>query len=408
MTGLVSELAAVGYRPPERRHAQRRRAHEDMGARRNAIAHAYVHFAYDNPAMFGLMFRNEMIDMARPTLNDAAREAMRVMAAIIGAKDATADDTPVSLSGTEAMRITAAWGYVHGLAILLIDQRLRGIIKVTPDSTDEELVRSRFGFDKALIRRRALRLRVAPGREEGEADTKCSQLSPGSALPVAVLPLRFETRRAGTATAPDGSAASTCRNTRSKPRVSAACASPASTRPARPRPALRLVGAHAVHAGPAVAERHRAGGHRAAAFAHAGVERALGARQRAHAVRAVHRVETLAEKQRGPGVVGGAVDIGQCAAPGAATCRICCAEPICTQVGVVGLVVPALQLGAQALEAGGVGQPQRGHDLAAVGSGPRCGRAWPAPPRCGAAARQTWRASRCLRRRAAASRRFLR
>jgi ABC-type thiamine transport system ATPase subunit len=91
--------------------------------------------------------------MARPTLNDAAREAMRVMAAIIGAKDATADDTPVSLSGTEAMRITAAWGYVHGLAILLIDQRLRGIIKVTPDFedplalVDKALDDVRFGFE---------------------------------------------------------------------------------------------------------------------------------------------------------------------------------------------------------------------------------------------------------------------
>jgi AcrR family transcriptional regulator len=152
MTGLVSELAAVGYGrlSDAMRNAA---AHEDMGARRNAIAHAYVHFAYDNPAMFGLMFRNEMIDMARPTLNDAAREAMRVMAAIIGAKDATADDTPVSLSGTEAMRITAAWGYVHGLAILLIDQRLRGIIKVTPDFedplalVDKALDDVRFGFE---------------------------------------------------------------------------------------------------------------------------------------------------------------------------------------------------------------------------------------------------------------------
>lgn len=153
MTGLVSELAAVGYGRLSDAMRNAAAAHDELRARRNAIAHAYVHFAYDNPAMFGLMFRNEMIDMQRPVLNDAAREAMRVMAAIIGAKNAPPDDTPVSLSGTEAMRITAAWGYVHGLAILLIDQRLPGIIKVTPDFddpialVDKALDDVRFGFE---------------------------------------------------------------------------------------------------------------------------------------------------------------------------------------------------------------------------------------------------------------------
>ncbi|MEZ2294598.1 TetR/AcrR family transcriptional regulator [Variovorax sp. RCC_210] len=153
MTGLVSELAAVGYGRLSDAMRNAAAAHDELRARRNAIAHAYVHFAYDNPAMFGLMFRNEIIDMQRPVLNDAAREAMRVMAAIIGAKNAPPDDAPVSLSGTEAMRITAAWGYVHGLAILLIDQRLPGIIKVTPDFddpialVDKALDDVRFGFE---------------------------------------------------------------------------------------------------------------------------------------------------------------------------------------------------------------------------------------------------------------------
>lgn len=151
--GLVSELAAVGYGRLSDAMRNAAAAHDDMGARRNAIAHAYVHFAYDNPAMFGLMFRNEMIDMARPALNEAAHEAMRVMAAIIGAKDAPPEAKPVALSGVEAMRITAAWGYVHGLAILLIDQRLHGILKVTPDFespidlVDKALNDVRFGFE---------------------------------------------------------------------------------------------------------------------------------------------------------------------------------------------------------------------------------------------------------------------
>ncbi|MFM9923851.1 TetR/AcrR family transcriptional regulator [Variovorax sp. H27-G14] len=153
MTGLVSELAAVGYGRLSGAMRDAAALHADVRERRNAIARAYVHFAYDNPAMFGLMFRDEIIDMQRPVLGGAAREAMRVMAAIIGAKDEPPDETPVSLSATEAMRITAAWGYVHGLATLLIDQRLRGIVKITPafenpiDLVDQALNDVRFGFE---------------------------------------------------------------------------------------------------------------------------------------------------------------------------------------------------------------------------------------------------------------------
>jgi AcrR family transcriptional regulator len=152
-TGLVSELAAVGYRRLSDAMRDAAARSTDARERRGAIAHAYVHFAHDNPAMFGLMFRNEMIDMQRPALSNASREAMRVMAAIIGARNETTDDAPVSLGSAEAMRITAAWGYVHGLAILLIDQRLGGILQVTPDVdspidlVDKALRDVRFGFD---------------------------------------------------------------------------------------------------------------------------------------------------------------------------------------------------------------------------------------------------------------------
>ena len=34
------------------------------------------------------------------------------------------------------MRVTSAWAYVHGLASLLIDRRLQGILKATPAFDD--------------------------------------------------------------------------------------------------------------------------------------------------------------------------------------------------------------------------------------------------------------------------------
>jgi AcrR family transcriptional regulator len=131
-TGLLSALAAAGY--TRLADAMRQAAPEggDVGSRRNAIARAYVHFADANPALFGLMFRNEKIDMQQPVLRAAASEAMRVMAAIIGGAPRLPDAPPTALSDTEAMQITAAWAYVHGLATLLIDQRLRGIVRLAP------------------------------------------------------------------------------------------------------------------------------------------------------------------------------------------------------------------------------------------------------------------------------------
>ena len=153
MTGLVSELAAVGFR--RLTDAMRTAAPEiaDVPERRNAIARAYVHFANDNAAMFGLMFRNDMIDMRRPALHTAAREAMRVMAAIIGGRPETQGEASTSLGKAEAIQITAAWGYVHGLAILLIDQRLGGVLQAAPgfespiDLADATLRDARFGFE---------------------------------------------------------------------------------------------------------------------------------------------------------------------------------------------------------------------------------------------------------------------
>jgi len=135
-TGLLSSLAAVGFH--RLADAMRTSAPEgaDASARRNAIGRAYVHFAHENPALFGLMFRTEKIDMLHPVLAAAAAEAMRVMASIIGGAPRLPDSPPTSLSNAEAMQMTSAWGYVHGLAVLLIDHRLRGILKLAPGFDD--------------------------------------------------------------------------------------------------------------------------------------------------------------------------------------------------------------------------------------------------------------------------------
>lgn len=137
-TAILSELAAVGYRRLSAAMVSALADAKDTRARRKAIGHAYVHFALDNPALFGLMFRSEIIDMKHPALQEATRDAMRIMAPTVGdeTQAPVAAAAPVELSEPDALRVTASWAYVHGLATLLIEQRLRGIVKLTPAFDD--------------------------------------------------------------------------------------------------------------------------------------------------------------------------------------------------------------------------------------------------------------------------------
>jgi AcrR family transcriptional regulator len=131
IAGLLGELAAVGYHRLADVLDGSSTPKQSPRTRAVARARAYVMFARDNPALFGLMFRNELIDMRRPSLQAAAGRAMRALA--LGQADA-APDVPggaIRVTREQAMRMTAAWSYVHGLATLLIDNRLRGIVKIT-------------------------------------------------------------------------------------------------------------------------------------------------------------------------------------------------------------------------------------------------------------------------------------
>src|SRR3982074_3784855 len=74
LTGLVSELAAIGFRQFNAAMA----AGQSMGAApggAKARVMAYVAYAQAHPGMYGLMFRTERLDKTRPALRDAAHAA---------------------------------------------------------------------------------------------------------------------------------------------------------------------------------------------------------------------------------------------------------------------------------------------------------------------------------------------
>jgi AcrR family transcriptional regulator len=113
LTGLLSELAAVGYRRfTACLTAAADSAGEDPKTRLTAIGKAYVRFARDQPNLFLLMFRGERLDRSRPALKQAADAAF---AALRGSVSRVSD-------GPDTMvRAIRSWSMVHGFAMLLID-----------------------------------------------------------------------------------------------------------------------------------------------------------------------------------------------------------------------------------------------------------------------------------------------
>jgi AcrR family transcriptional regulator len=126
LDGLRAEIAAEGYQ----RLAEALEATASIRAthkRRVASARAYVQFAHANPALFELMFRHELVDMKHPALIDASTRAIRALAGPLISEPRTD-----ALSRDDAIRMAAGWAFAHGLAVLVVEKRLRGVVKRAP------------------------------------------------------------------------------------------------------------------------------------------------------------------------------------------------------------------------------------------------------------------------------------
>src|SRR4051794_10593509 len=82
LTGLVSELAAIGFLQFNAAMAAAPRLGESLANVRARVS-AYVAYACAHPGMYGLMFRTERLDMCRPVLRDAANAAFAGLAGAI-------------------------------------------------------------------------------------------------------------------------------------------------------------------------------------------------------------------------------------------------------------------------------------------------------------------------------------
>jgi AcrR family transcriptional regulator len=137
LTGLVSELAAIGYRQFSAAMTTAAAAGTSLTEKAMARAKAYVAYAQSHPGMYGLMFRAERLDMKRPSLHEAANASFAGLAGAIGASRHE-QISEQALSLDQAAAIVRSWSLLHGFTMLLLDDRLSDVLRRIPKGTDTE------------------------------------------------------------------------------------------------------------------------------------------------------------------------------------------------------------------------------------------------------------------------------
>jgi AcrR family transcriptional regulator len=126
LTGLLSELAAIGFR----------RFGATMAAA-PAPARAYVAYAKAHPGMYDLMFRAKRLDYSRPALNEAANASFAGLTrAVAAARQEQISEQELTLD--QGAAIARVWSLVHGFTMLLLDGRLTDILERLPAGTTAE------------------------------------------------------------------------------------------------------------------------------------------------------------------------------------------------------------------------------------------------------------------------------
>jgi len=129
LTGLLSELASIGFRRFSAELRAAAAAETDPDRRGVARGMAYVHFAERHPGMFQLMFRSERLDPSRAALREAMDDAAQALAETVEeGREESADAPPLA----KAARMAAAWSLVHGFSMLLLDGRIQAIMRQLP------------------------------------------------------------------------------------------------------------------------------------------------------------------------------------------------------------------------------------------------------------------------------------
>ncbi|MFB6452525.1 TetR/AcrR family transcriptional regulator [Bradyrhizobium tunisiense] len=137
LTGLLSELAAIGFRQFNDAMAASSNAASTPLEHALARPKAYVAYAQAHPGMYGIMFRTERLDYSRPSLHEAAEASFAGLANAVGMmrQEQISGD---ALTLNQGAAIARAWSMVHGFTTLLLDGRLKDILERLPEGTTAE------------------------------------------------------------------------------------------------------------------------------------------------------------------------------------------------------------------------------------------------------------------------------
>jgi len=139
LSGLVSELAAIGFRQFNAAMAAACTPDTPYPGKGLARAKAYIAYAQAHPGMYGLMFRTERLDYSRPSLHEAAEASFAGLAgAIAASRHEQIEEGALTLN--QAAAIARAWSLVHGFTMLLLDGRIEDILRRLPAGTDAEML----------------------------------------------------------------------------------------------------------------------------------------------------------------------------------------------------------------------------------------------------------------------------
>jgi AcrR family transcriptional regulator len=135
LTGLVSELAAIGFRQFNAAMVAAGATGSSLIEKAHARAKAYVGYAQGHPGMYSLMFRTERLDYSRPSLHEAAEASFAGLAGSVAA-NRQEQISGQGLSLAQAADIARAWSLVHGFTMLLLDGRISDILCRLPEGAD--------------------------------------------------------------------------------------------------------------------------------------------------------------------------------------------------------------------------------------------------------------------------------
>ncbi len=94
-------------------------ARNSIGDKNRAMGEAYIRFALNNPEVFRLMFRCEMVDLMRyPEAKAKADLCFQLVATTLGV------NVTVDKKSPELAPVIACWSMAHGLATLMLEGKL--------------------------------------------------------------------------------------------------------------------------------------------------------------------------------------------------------------------------------------------------------------------------------------------